>query len=169
CALPISAGTVGPAPRHPACLLRDGPGVPTVPAALLPHRPPPGEQAPGDVLDGEGVAEVVPPRAVDVQLALAQPFFAEAELLDHPPALVVLGADAGLHPVESLGEEGVVDRQRDRGGHHPASGGGAVDPVADLRRTRRSPGDRADRDLADEPALLGDRPPHRDAVPALPY
>src|SRR6516165_9704488 len=62
---------------------------------------PAGQQAPRHILDCDGVAEVVPPGTVDVQVAAAQALFVKAELLHHAPARVVLRADARLDSVQS--------------------------------------------------------------------
>ena len=46
------------------------------------------------------VAHVVLPHAVDLEEALGDPFFTDAELLDHPPAGHVPRDDGDLHPVQ---------------------------------------------------------------------
>src|SRR5215471_15294038 len=61
---------------------------------------PAGQQAPLHILDRDGVAEMVPPRAVDVQVAAAQALLVEAELFHDAPARVVLRSDARLDPVQ---------------------------------------------------------------------
>src|SRR5215470_10070712 len=73
------------------------------------HAAPAGQQAPVHVLDRDGVAEVVPPGAVDVQVAAAQALLVETELFHDAPARVVLRADARLDPVQPYHEETMVD------------------------------------------------------------
>ena len=121
-----------------------------------------------NVLDGKGVTEMIAPLTVNMQLTLTEPFLTKAEFLHDPPAFVVLRADIGLDAVQPHREKGMVDRQRDCGRHHTPPGIVAVNPIADLRRPRRPPRDRPHRDLADEPALPGDSPRHRDPLPGLP-
>src|SRR5690242_13696788 len=82
---------------------------------------PPGQQASLHVLDRDGVAEVVPPGAVDMQVAAAQALLVEAEFFHHAPARVVLRADARLDPVQPHHEETMVDRHGQRRGGHPAA------------------------------------------------
>src|SRR5690606_2839277 len=75
---PAGAGPApGPASAAPAPSLEPGPDQLVAP--LLP------------LLDGHGVADVVLPHAVDLEVALGDALVAQAQLLDDPPAAVVAG------------------------------------------------------------------------------
>ena len=60
---------------------------------------PPYEQPARCVLDGQRVANVVAPGSIDVKLTTPNAFFPESELLNHPAAGLILGADVRLQPV----------------------------------------------------------------------
>ena len=62
--------------------------------------------------------------------------------------------------------EAVVGGQRHRGRHHAAAGDPLVDPVADVRRAQRAPGDAADGELPDQPAVVGDDERQHQPLPA---
>src|SRR5688500_10914129 len=94
---------------------------------------PAGAKAVGDVLGREGVADVVAPGAVYVQVTASCALVAEAQLLHHAPGRGVLGTDGRLHAVEADVEEAVVDGEGDCGGGHTSAGVVAVDPVTELR------------------------------------
>src|SRR5690606_1064757 len=121
-------------------------GVPRPLAALLRRQrlsrtAPPGQQPTRHVLDRERVADVVAPGAVDVELTPAYALLAEAELLHHPSAGVVLRPDVRLDPVEADREEAVIDGHGEGGGDDAPPGERAVDPVAHLTRSGRAPDD----------------------------
>src|SRR5690349_17834976 len=81
------------------------------------------------VLGGQRVPDVVTPGAVDVEVLGMVRLLAEAELLHHPAAGPVLGADVDLDPVQSTGGEAVVNGEREGGGGDPSAGDPGVDPV----------------------------------------
>ena len=107
--------------------------------------PPAGEHAAGQVLGEQRVGEVVPPVAVDVQVAAQQPLPLEAQPLDQPLARAVLRADVGLQPVQPDRAEGVVADQGDGQRRHAPPGHLAVDPVAEVARPQRAADDVVDR------------------------
>ena len=82
-----------------------------------------------------------------------------------PAGRDVLRPDVDLDPVQPEADPAVVGRQGDRGRDDPAPGRPAVDPVADVRRPQRPPGDATDRQLADELAVVR---PRRTAAPDRP-
>src|SRR5829696_3786222 len=92
----------------------------------------PTDQAAGRVLDRQRVRQVVPPRAVDVEVADQVALLAEAQLLHHPAAGPVLGADVDLDAVQADRAEAVVGDERDGGRDDAAPGVSPVDPVANL-------------------------------------
>src|SRR5258705_13163471 len=75
-----------------------------------------------DVLGRHGIADVVAPGAVDVQVPGVVGLLAKAELLDDPAAGLVLGADVHLDAVQAAFGEGVVDDEGQRGRDDPAPG-----------------------------------------------
>src|SRR3954454_6551037 len=97
-------------PRSEAmtAFVRTGWGGPSARTTRLPAR----DHATTGLLREEGVAEVVPPAAVDVQVAAEQPLLTEAEPFDQPPARPVLRADVGLQPVQPGRAERVIADQR---------------------------------------------------------
>src|SRR5215471_17106285 len=147
-------------PRAPSSAgrARTGRGQNSVPAS---------HQASVHVLDREGVTEMVPPGAVDVQVPAAQPLLMEAELFHHAPAGVIFRADARLDPVQPHDKETMVDRHRQRRGNDFAAGRPFVDPVPHLPGPGRAPQDAADRQLASEPPVVNDGPGQRLALPRL--
>ncbi len=96
---------------------------------------------------------MVAPRAIDVQVGLAQPLVAHAELLRDPQRSRVLRPDVHLDPVQPKGSEAVVGHEGQRDGDRPAAGDAAVDPVPDVRGAQRTPRDARDGDLPDEGAV----------------
>ena len=99
--------------------------------------PPAGEQPARHVLDGERERAVVAPAVLDVQVPLAQPLVAEAQLLDDPQRRPVLRPDVDLDAVQPERVEAVVGGQRD---------GRRGDPAA--RRRARTPSTRSPRTAA---------------------
>src|SRR4051794_20527202 len=101
-----------------------GPSSPGGSAAArsgLPLTLPAPQQAARDLLRVQGEDQVVAPVAVDVQVAGPQPLLAEAQLADHPKALLVLRSDGDLDPVQVHHLEAVVDGQGDGRRDDPAA------------------------------------------------
>src|SRR5215469_18841449 len=111
---------------------------------------------------------MVPPGAVDVQVAAAHALFVEAEFFYHASARVVLRADARLDPVQPDYEETVIDGHGQRRGGHPAAREPFVDPIPDLPRPGRAPQNAADRQLAGELPTVDDGPRKGLALPGFP-
>src|SRR5690606_23837500 len=61
------------------------------------------------LLGGDGVADVVLPHAVDLEVALRRALLAQAEFLDHAAAAVVAGHDRHLEAVQAEVLEGEAD------------------------------------------------------------
>src|SRR5215472_1594736 len=110
---------------------------------------------------------MVAPGAVYMQVAAAQAFVPETQLLDHPPAGVVFRPDAGFDPVQPDHHEAVVDGHRQRGGGHSPAVHRFVDPVAHLRRAGRPPDDAPDGQLPDEASAVGDHPRQGQPLPGF--
>ena len=97
------------------------------------------------LLDGDAVAHVVLPRAVDLQVALGDAFLADRQHLHHPSAVGVARHDADLQAVQVELLEGEPGEHDDGLGDVALAGPGPVDPVADRaglqsRRGRRCSG-----------------------------
>src|SRR6185437_16664684 len=89
---------------------------------------PAGHQAAGRVFGRDGVANVVPPGAVDVQAATPHTFLVEAELLYDASARPVFRPDRGLDPVQADDRKAMVEGQREGRGSYPEPGELLVDP-----------------------------------------
>ena len=94
-----------------------------------------GSRRVGPLLDGEAVADVVLPHAVDLEEALGDALLADRQLLHHPPAVAVARHDADLEAVQVELLEGEGGDDDDALGDQPLPGAGLVDPVADRCRS----------------------------------
>ena len=122
-------------------------------ASRLAARLPAGEQPVGHLVGGERERPVVAPGAGDVQER------ARAVPSSRKPSFSTTRSDAAFSGRmltstrcrPTAPKQWSVD-QRHRGRHDAAAGDPLVDPVADVRRAQRAPGDAADGQLADEHA-----------------
>src|SRR4051795_12224203 len=106
----------------------------------------------GPLLAGDGVADVVLPLAVDLQVAHGNAFVAQVELLGHAPAGTVAGNDGDLQPVQSQLLEREAEQHHDSFGDVAVAGQGFVDPVAPLGVLERAALDARQVDLPAETA-----------------
>ena len=123
-------------------------------SARFADRPPAVEHPLGHLLGGQGERPMVAPRPVDVQVGAPHPLVAEPELVHHPQARGVLRPDVDLQPVQTDPPEAVVGAQGQGRWHDPVPGDAAVDPVTDVRRAQRTPGDSPHRELPDESSFI---------------
>lgn len=84
------------------------------------------------VFDGDRVAHVVFPDAVDLEVALGQAFEANAELLHNAPRGLVARDHRYLQTVKAQVVESELHRHDERFGRVALTGVALIDPVADV-------------------------------------
>ena len=107
---------------------------------------------------------MVAPLAVDMEVLRRIADLVQAQLLHDSQRVGVLGSHGHLDPVETDGEEAVVDHQRNGTWHQTAAGVLLIDPIADRRKLRRASHDVVHRQLAGEGTRDLDRERHGRAL-----
>src|SRR3954467_15760789 len=121
----------------------------------------------GPLLRGDRVADVVLPRAVDLEVAQGDALLADRQLLDHPAARLVAGDDRDLHAVEVQVLEGEAGEHDERLGYVALARPRLVHPVPDVGALERTPLHGGQVDLAAEVAADEDAEPVPGAELAL--
>ena len=102
------------------------------------------------LLHGDAVADVVLPRAVDLEVPLGNALVTDLELLDDAPAAGVAGHDADLDAVQQQLLEGELQDHDHGFGDVGIAGMSLVDPVSDRARLHRAADHVVQVDLADD-------------------